>query len=420
VAKPLLKIEGELKMKSIIAFSKAQKTEAEKSFISSCLVLIGLIWFLGFILLWITVGTVEILGGETFSAPLFWTIAVVAYTVFSYRFWDPVGIDEQAALTFFDHPISNVKSGAPYAPLFFIQVKKVTAKVIQREFPADPEHIYRGDMKSGEKLPDGMKPPIRVQFRNSITKEEAVKLFSESELNPVDAEGHVVPFVVDVPDDGLGRRVTAEPYPVVRFLITDPSEFLRNIGSITDALQQIEDEMFSVLTRFYPKMSVGQALQNIKWMNVHLFRSVMERINSRSGGSIKPWGIELQAAYVKYIYTSHGVNTAISEAAQAPFEKEKMIVTAQGEKERLTLEGQGKASAAFDLEKMTLDGRAAGLAKLAKELDISGREAQAAEVGRAVAEGGNTIIVGPEGMGQIAAIAAAFNKGGDKQKEGGK
>lgn len=398
-----------------------QKNEKEvrKTILTVSLVLIGVIGGAVYAILKWKVPEFELTEDLKFSVANFWALLVLAYIIFSFRFWKPVAYNERASLTLFGgRPLANVESGTPFAPLFVIQVITVTSEVIQKEFPADPENIYRGDMKSGDSLPEGMKPPIRVQFRTSITEAEADRLFNDAERNPSDVDGNIVPFVTDVPDDGLGRRVTAEPYPVVRFLINNPSLFLQNIGSVKNALEQIEDEMFSVLNRFYPRMSVGQALQNIRWMNLHLFNSVSKRVGSR-GEYVRSWGIELQAAYVKYIYTSHGVNLAISEAAQAPFEKEKMIVTAEGNKRRIILEGEGYAKAAFELESKTLDGRARGLAKLAKELSISGQDAQAAEVGRAVADGGNAFILGDGGVTQIAAIAAAYSKKTSDEKEKG-
>ncbi len=357
----------------------------------------------------------------TLSFPTLWILSVIAYTVFSWRFWDPVPIDKSAALTFFGKPIADVGAGAPFAPLFFIKVATVTALVIQKEFPADPQHIFRGEMKDQSSLPEGMRPPIRIQFRDSIDQGKMNDLFTEDErIAKIEYDGEVqesISFQVEAPRDGLARRVTAEPYPVVRFIVESPALFLRNIGSVEKALEQIEDEMFSVLTRFYPRMSVGQALQNIRWMNVHLYKAVAKRVGVRGG--TKSWGIRLQDAYVKYIYTSHGVNTAISEAAQAPFIKEKVITESEGAKVRLINEGEGKAKASRELEKQTLEGRTLGLKKMAKQLEISGSEALSAEVGRSVAEGGNAIIVGAEGVSQVAAMGAAFSKGQQAQPKGG-
>ncbi len=50
------------------------------------------------------------------------------------------------------------------------------------------------------------------------------------------------------------------------------------------------------------------------------------------------------------------------------------------------------------------------------DLGVSGADVQAAEVARAVADGGNTIVIGTDGFSQIAGIAAAM-KGNQKKPE---
>ncbi len=395
---------------------------SEKMFLIVTLGTIAVIGIIGYLYLDSNTKPIVLVEGSDGTALSFsklWVLSVLAYTIFSYRFWDPVKLNENAALTLLDIPVADLGPGPAFAPLLITEIKRVTSETIQKEFPDEPHKIFRGDMKDKEGIPEGSKPPIRIQFRDSITEEEAVKLFGEKErIATIQYNGETpeeIEFVIEAPIDGLAKRVTAEPYPVIRFVIESPTLFLRNIGSVDKALTQIEDEMFSVLTRFYPRMSVGQALQNIRWMNAHLYNAVAKRVGIRGG--LKPWGIKLQDAYVKYIYTSHKVNTAISEAAQAPFEKEKTIITAEATERRLILEGRGAAQASHDFEKKTLAGRAAGMALIAKELEISGREAQSAEVGRAVAEGGNTFVVGSEGVTQIAAIAAAYAKSKDSDSE---
>ena len=343
-------------------------------------------------------------GEVTFSWARLWFWAVIAYAVLSYRFWAPVPIGFQAALTLFGKPIANVEAGAPYAPLFVIQVNQVTAQVKQREFPAEPENIYRGEMKSEDELPAGKRPPVRIQFRDSISEDRAQQLFGD-DFSVSGVSGETIDFVTDVPVDGLASRVTAEVQHVVRIRVNNPSQFLTNIGDIEEAFKQIEDEMVSVLYRYYSRMSVGQALMNIRWMSIHLFRAVERRVGARA--DIRSWGVDVQAAFVKMIHTDHGINIAISEAAQAPFEKSKTIIDAEGERQKRELEGKGAAVAARELEKRTLEGRAAGLKKLAFEIEVSGGEAQSAEVARAIGEGGNTIVVGAEGFSQLAGVAAA-------------
>jgi regulator of protease activity HflC (stomatin/prohibitin superfamily) len=360
-----------------------------------------------------------------FSWIQFWWYAVAIYAIASIRFWKPVKTGDQAALTLFGgKPLANVGAGAPFAPLFFIQILPVTAQVQQREFPAEPEQLDRTELKDGYELDSEKRPPLRIHFRDSISHPDAKKLFGK-DFTVTDAQGNSIDFVDSVTEDGLASRVTAEVQHVVRIKVINPSLFFSNIGDLEIAFKQIEDEMVSGLPRFMPKMSAGQALTNMKWLSIHLHNAVERRVGNlfekkeisddtkdeaeKQGAQarIEPWGIDVQAAFVKLIHTSHGLNISIDKAAQARFYKNETITAAEGRVIQLELEGKGAASAARDLEQGTLEGRAKGIKKLASALDVSGSEAQAAEVARSIGNSGNTVVVGTEGFGQLAGIAAA-------------
>jgi hypothetical protein len=144
---------------------------------------------------------------------------------------------------------------------------------------------------------------------------------------------------------------------------------------------------------------------NLRWMSIHLFTAVKRRVGVR--GNSEAWGIDVQSAFVKLIHTDHGINISISKAAQAPFDRTKTVIDADAKRQQLELEGQGTGSAARDLTKGTLVGRAEGLQDISFKLEISGEEVQAAEVARSMGENGNTYIAGLDGFGQLGAIAAA-------------
>ena len=204
-----------------------------------------------------------------------------------------------------------------------------------------------------------------------------------------------VTFVSEVPKDGLARRVTANVVPVVRWRIQNAIDFMVNIGSEEEVDRQIEDEMVSVLQRLLPKMSAGQALENMAWINAHLFDSVVRR-------TLK-WGILIEGAYLKKLPFHHSLNKAIAGATEAEF-------TGRADKELAIMKGQGAAAAARALEEETLKGRGAGLKQIAEDLGLDGAAVQGAEVARAFADGGNTFIAGLDGFGQLGGIVAAVTK----------
>lgn len=378
-------------------------------------------------------------GDYTLDWGLLWAMSMLLYIVFSYRFWAPVKSNENAAVLVINRPVTNIGPGPVFAPLGFVTLAPVPSQVMQREFPAEPENIFRGEMKNETGLPEGMKPPVRIQFRNSITDDEAKRMFGFiSETEPgdytvtkssfTDDAGFVHPekkisFVSDVPNDGLSERVTAEPFPVIRMVIDDPALFNRNITTPEEAFKQLEDELFNVLGNYYTRMSVAQALVNMEWMAVHLKNAADRRVGAR--GNTKCWGVDIQAAYVKVIHTNKGLNTAISLKAQAPFERDTVMIAADGEREKRIKEGDGAGQAAFLLEKGKLEGRAAGYRQVAKDVGATkyGADVMAAETARSIGESGNTVIVGPRGISDligIATTAIAKGKAKPESKEAAK
>jgi hypothetical protein len=336
----------------------------------------------------------------TFSWALVWVFASIAYIVFSFRWYKDkdgkngfIEANEIGVRTFFGKPTDELSSGLPFVPFGFFQLEKLSVVVQQQQFPGESRNIYRGEMKDFTELPENKVPPFKVTFRNSVTEAEAVKLLHEDEHSVTDENGEIFTFIATAPKDGLARRVTAELVPVVRWKIIDGIKFIRNIYSINEANRQLEDELFSVLVRLLPNMSVGQAIQNFRWINTILKKQATTRTEG--------WGIKIEGAFLKMIPLNHDLNSAISLASEAEFQ-------GRGERELLEQRGAGTAKAAEDLERKTLEGRAAGLKKLAKDLGIEGDAAIAQFVAGQLAEGDGTIILGAEGLSQLAGIGAAL------------
>lgn len=376
------------------------------------------------------------------------TVALVWFVVYfaaSWRVWRTVQQDEVAILLRFGKAVDEVGPGLVFAPLWIYNIQYLDRKVIQREFPADPEKVFEGDLNERTLLPPGMKPAIRITFNNSIPdKEDIVKRtfandvrilnlnrvtidevrvwmkrqninrWCDLNLNELDSleekaieagrNDLIVDFVATQGDDGLHRRLTTQVTPVVLWKIIDPIEFITKVGSVEIANQWIEDDMVSILQRILPRMSVAQAMDNIAWINAHLFRSVTKRMLNA--------GVQVENAYMKRIPLHHSLNEQISARAGAFYkgtaEAEITRLKGAADADVIALTGKAKADAARQLEEETLRGRAAGMKKMAEDLGVGGADVQAAEVARAVAEGGNTIVIGTDGFTQIAGIAAAM------------
>lgn len=376
-----------------------------------------------------------------FSWSLLATLLAITYFVFSFRFLNPVQANQIAVMLFFGKPFHEVGSGPVFAPLFVMQLVRLNINYDQEELPAEPERIWRPtDEQMGAEPPEGYKPPVRITFRESIDDDTAQKLlgsrsggeeseelkdsntyyrWGEMDLKEpyiTDESGNRFPnlvgngirFHAGAPTDGLSRRVTAEVSFVIRWRIIEGSgtNYIKNVDNRKNFIKQVEDEMVSVLQRLLPNISVGQALENIAWINAILFRRVVERTDG--------WGIKIEGAYLKQIQFHRGLNNAIADLSEA-------FYAGQAKKELIVLKGEGDALAARELAHRELEGRALGYEAIAeKTRSESGRQAQAAEVARAAGQSESTIILGTGGLSDLMGLGTALTqKAKKKDKDGG-
>ena len=213
----------------------------------------------------------------------------------------------------------------------------------------------------------------------------------------------VIEFKPDTTADGLSRRTTQEIVFIIAWMVDadDAINFVRRIGSTKEANRQMEDELISVAVRLLSKISLAQALQNFDWLNAHLYTSLIKRVAG--------WGIRIDRAFAKKYNLNHALNEAIAEANQAEFR-------GRADKELLIQRGHGEAEAERAKEEQLLIGRAEGLKIMAESVGISGSEAMAAEVAREIGQGGNTIVLGTDGMTQLMAANFLRKEGGAKKE----
>ncbi|MEN9920707.1 MAG: domain / Band 7 family [Candidatus Parcubacteria bacterium] len=360
--------------------------------------------------------------GQELSFTWLWVWASAAYIGFSFRWKEPIEPNKLAVRTIFGYPTDVLGPGLPFIPLGIFKVQTLKATVNQKEYPAEPQDIWRDEGSP----PEGKKPPIRITFRESLKKGEVKKVLGKDEetvadiskVDPTklplakpwreytDDEFEGLEKISSVPNitfrvgseenlDGLARRATIEAIIIARWRIDYAIDFIRNIGDEKEVDRQLEDALVAALQKLLPRMSVDQALQNVEWINAHL---LMKAIHLT-----RKWGIRIESAHLKQLQIHKGLNDEISAAAKAPF-------TARATKQLLVAKGEGAAQAARDLEEQTLIGRAAGQEALADKLGLTGEQVQAAEIARAIADGGNTVIIGGEGFAQLAGLFGAMNK----------
>jgi len=364
-----------------------------------------------------------------------WLGVGMAYTILSWRFWDPIRPDKVGVRVILGYPLDTVTSGPPFAPLGVAEIIQYPTATVQREFPAEPELIFRPKKDESEMIPAGSKliPPLRITFADiHLTTEAAKNIFgNESEggyftVKRRDGGTEMFNEGAENAQDGLATaRVTAEVSHISRYRIFDAVRFTIAVPPleetnerIDEVFRQIEDEQVIALNTILVQMTTAQAMQNVAWINAVLFRKVCHRIKADDKGHSTDWGIDLEGSAIKPIQFHRDLNVSIASITIAVNEKRKTILDAEAAKQNLILRGEGTANAAYTLEKKTLEGRAEGLIAVAKvAASQSGQTAIGAEVAREVARGGNTIVVGTGGMEQILGLAAAANAATKKPRE---
>lgn len=381
------------------------------------LVEIGIAIFVYFVL-WIFAPPLHLYGAAEAETNLnwvrLWMFTAIVYIIASFRFWKVIEAGSLAVRTIFGEPVGTVEAGLPIVPPGIGDIILFPSSIQQKEFPAEPEKIFRGP--DDAVIPEGMRPPTRITFGLSLNDTNARAVLG-SYFTATKRSGETVTtvdFNPNVPDDALSSsRVTAEINFIVRWRIHNAVSFITNIGTqapgkdpLEEVNRQMEDEMVVIFNSLYPRMSVAQAAQNIEWMNAVLFAAIERRIQATNGHSDE-WGIDLEGAAVKPINFNHNLNTSISGVAQAAFEARSTVIKAEGAAQATILGGVATAKSAQALEKGTLTGKGQGIAAAAKSTGLTPADIIAAETAQTIGKGDGTIILGDSGFAGLMAVAKA-------------
>ncbi len=383
---------------------------------SKTAILLG--WFIGIsVMVFVAIALMGLAPIFGLEPKWLWVVFAAGYILSGFRIWDPVGPDQQGVRVILGRPFDTVGSGPVFAPLGIVEIIRYSTATLQREFPAEPEKIFRPRKEDKEEAPAGMVPPLRITFAaNPISEADAKKVFGDFFSVTVNKASPTFVADVEQTDDGLANsRVTAEVPHISRYRIMDAVRFTIAIppaedgDRIDEVFRQIEDEQVIALNTILAQITVAQAQRNIAWINAVLFRKVCLRIKADDDGHSEEWGIDLEGAAIKPITFNRGLNDAITGVAEATFAAAAKIRTAEAEKQKLILEGDGTATAARALEQETLVGRAVGLKQMAKDVQAvkAGEQVLAAETARAIGDKGNTIVVGADGISQLIGLAKA-------------
>lgn len=369
---------------------------------------------------------ITLYGGTTFSWALLALFAGLAYTIASILVgvFNPVGPDEIGVRVLLGNPIGTVTSGPPVTPPGLVEIEIYPSTTPQVEFPAEPEKIFRAVEGQPDVAPEGMRPPLRILFGESLADADVLRVLGDPATGgyawvwrpgkkPLPGmpgnDADKIRFDATVGDNGLAAgQTTAEVAHISRIRIHDAVALTRNVpkndktGSrLDEVFKQIEDEQVIVINTIYPKISVAQAQRNMEWMNAILFDAVERRVKA-VGGHSEEWGIDLEGAAIKLITLNRNLNQAIANARESAYKLTATINEAKGAEETLTREGAGRAAAARALEMETLIGRGEGLKAAALATGLTPEELLAAEVAGKIGSGEGKIIFGLDGLGSLA------------------
>ena len=354
-------------------------------------------------------------------------LAQLFYVVVSFRI---VGPTELGAMLFFGKPLYNVKSGLNLVPFLVCRLVKNTRNIIEIELPTRPELIFRSELEKEEVVPkdlldNGYKPPIRVQFGapgiELSTKELESQLndpnIMEDERKRLERIKKLYEtlnrFIANenIQNDPLNVRMTAETPLTVRLKIKSLVRFLITFDSLEKAKGQIQDIAVAMLNREFSKITPAVAQAHLGTFSELIKEEIAERIESNKGDG----GIEIVTVLLRPFGYSHKLNASLQSFAEARAKKRATVIDAEAQKEKDTLEGEGKGAA----EKAIIDGRTEGFKGMMEKLGVSAQEVLGAEIARefAVNPGQKTVIVGQKGFADVLGIAAAI---GETFKEGGK
>lgn len=327
-------------------------------------------------------------GKEDWDWGLALFLSLVLYTITSVR---KLGPTEQGSRVFFGRPVDQVSSGFVIVPngLFELKIFPSKITIMQKEFPAEPEKIYRSKDGDHEIIPPemiqlGMKPPIRIPFGKPGEQESSV-----------------------LDRDPLNQRLIEEVVPIVRWSVDDCILFMQTVETIEKAESQMEDLCVAILSREFGVATPSQVIADLRTYNNTLTTELQT--------GVARWGISIESAKIKVINFSYNLNKAVQKIAEETAKGKARTIEAEGLKQAAIRAGEGAGAA----EKAVLKGRTDGLEDMMNRLDVKGPAVLAAETARGITNnpGQKTIIAGSSGFADLAAIGTILGEALAKGKE---
>ena len=342
-----------------------------------------LLWFCGMVVIAVALNTSRMTWsilllkkfGITFSGGPTLILLAMIYLMLSLK---EVGANEVAGAFCYGKALVRLSPGLHFIPLFLMQVLKAPRTVQEFQCPDDPERIFKGDDK--ETLPLGMVRPIRAVTRAPENIEK----------------------------DILDTRMTLSVNFAVQYAITGIFDYTANFGSTEEIQKQLRDIGEVTIVEDITQNTPASFIKNLPKINLKLAEQVKERFENS--------GVNIISVRLLSPDISHEVSMALAGIPKARAEAAQVEAKAEGEKTRLTKEGEGKGAAELAL----LTAQANGRKVIMDALKVKGDIVLATEAVRGLSDKTDVLIVGAEsGMRDVMGLVKGAQSAlGTKTKKG--
>lgn len=275
----------------------------------------------------------------------------IAWIFLSFHSLQP---DEQGVLLFFGKPVSQHGSGLVFVPFPFIKLVRMLSSDVSEELPAEPAKV---DKKSQDDPAPGKVPPIRIvhsELESSFlfNKEKSDFSFPFSDFGKTE-EGRELQKALR--KDPLNARLTTEVNLLLIYAISDPIQYVQRVskegGEVGRAKvrQRINDAAIAALQAIMARVTPSEALLHLDVISKRVLASVEEMVGEpKNGGDEKNpdwWGIDVKQLTIIQVDPGETVNKETAKAVAAGFKRRETVQNAEAEKQKLIMEGEGRASA---------------------------------------------------------------------------
>jgi len=194
----------------------------------------------------------------------------------------------------------------------------------------------------------------------------------------------------------------------VQYAITDIFDYTANFGSTEEIQKQLRDIGEVTIVEDITQNTPASFIKNLPKINLKLAEQVKERFENS--------GVNIISVRLLSPDISHEVSMALAGIPKARAEAAQVEARAEGEKTRLTKEGEGKGAAELAL----LTAQANGRKVIMDALKVKGDIVLATEAVRGLSDKTDVLIVGAEsGMRDVMGLVKGAQSAlGTKTKKG--